>query len=79
MWGQILGSGRQGHNLAGESPVISICSFRICSDVTVHGKLRAIEAGNPMFIADNFGPGLVLRVPFASVMLEGMVRPLRVE
>ena len=36
--GQVLGSGRQGRNLAGGSPAVSICSFRIRSDVTVHVK-----------------------------------------
>jgi hypothetical protein len=41
-WGQVLGSGRQGHNLTGESPVVSICSFRIRSDITVH-------VGNELF------------------------------
>jgi hypothetical protein len=38
------GSGRQGRSLAGASPAVSICSFRMRSDITVRG-------GNPMSIA----------------------------
>jgi len=33
---EVVGSGRQGLNLTGESPVVPIARFRVRSDTTVH-------------------------------------------